>query len=593
MRGLDADRLVLWIEQGLSTCSERWHASVAGFLRLRRPRDRVPLPCYRAAVATVPELLLLNGAVEAPGGTSARRPQAVAVREGRIAAIGSDVEVRAMAGRGSAVVDLGGRSLLPGFIDAHVHPLEGGLSRRLCDLHDLSGADAYHDAIATYAAAHPERPWVTGGGWSLADFPGGLPRREALDRLVPDRPAILTNRDGHGAWVNSAALRKAGISSATPDPVDGRIERDPDGEPTGMLQEGAIDLMERHVPPVDPAERLAGLLEGQRYLHGLGLTGWQDAIVRPEDQATYVAAVAQGALTARARLALLWDNKRGLEQVPELVERRDAAASAGLDARSVKLFVDGIIENRTALLVEPYLEPGGRPGSDGGIPMVEPKLLHEAVTALDAAGFQCHFHAIGDGAIRLALDALQAAREANGPSPHRPHLAHIELIHPDDLPRFADLGAVANMQPFWAMQEAQMRELRIPVLGMDRARWQFAFRSLLNAGARLGAGSDWPVTTPNPLLEMEVALTRTDVENRDGEALFPEERLSLDEALAAFTIGSAFVNHVESETGSIQVGKRADVVVLDRDIRAPDAGPLGIAQVVATLIDGRLVSGAL
>jgi predicted amidohydrolase YtcJ len=544
-------------------------------------------------VATVPERILLNAAVERPGGGAAGRPRAVAVAGGRIAAMGSDLEIRGLAGPSTTITDLGGRSVLPGFIDAHVHPLEGGLSRRLCDLHDLSGADAYGDAIAAYAAAHPERAWITGGGWSLADFPGGLPRREALDRLVPERPAILSNRDGHGAWVNSRALAAAGITASTPDPVDGRIEHDASGEPSGMLQEGAIDLVERHVPPVEAAERLAGLLEGQRHLHALGITGWQDAIVRPEDQAAYAAARAESSLTAGVRLALLWDRERGLEQVPELVERREAAAAAGLDARSVKLFVDGIIENRTALLVEPYLEPDGSAGDDRGIPMVEPGLLHEAVTALDAAGFQCHFHAIGDGAIRLALDALQAARQANGPSPHRPHLAHIELIHPDDLPRFAELGAVANMQPFWAMVEAQMRDLRLPVLGPGRARWQFAFRSMLDAGARLAAGSDWPVTTPNPLLEMEVALTRTDVDDREGQALFPEERLTLDEALAAFTIGSAYVNQVEGETGSIEVGKRADLVVLDRDLRAADRRPLGEARVMATLVRGDLVSGDL
>jgi hypothetical protein len=544
-------------------------------------------------VASVPELALVNGAIESPGGGAAARREALAVAGGRIVTIGSNRDIRDLAGPSTQEVDLAGRSLLPGFIDAHVHPLEGGLSRRLCDLHDLSGADAYHHAIAAYATAHPERAWITGGGWSLADFPGGLPRREALDALVPDRPVLLSNRDGHGAWVNSLALQAAGITAATPDPADGRIERDADGDPSGMLQEGAIDLVEPHVPPVDPGERLAGLLEGQRYLHSLGITGWQDAMVRPEDQAAYAAAAGGGFLTAHARLALLWDNKRGLEQVTELVERREAAAAAGLDARSVKLFVDGIIENRTALLVDPYLDADGRPGRDRGIPMVEPQLLHQAVTALDAAGFQCHFHAIGDGAIRLALDALQAARRTNGPSPHRPHLAHIELIHPDDLPRFAALGAVANMQPFWAMHEAQMRDLRIPVLGSARARWQFAFRSMLDAGARLAAGSDWPVTTPNPLLEMEVALTRTDVEYRGAEALFPEERLNLDEALAAFTIGSAYVNHVEGETGSVQVGKRADLVVLDRDIRSPEAPALGETHVAATLVSGDVVSGSL
>jgi predicted amidohydrolase YtcJ len=298
-------------------------------------------------------------------------------------------------------------------------------------------------------------------------------------------------------------------------------------------------------------------------------------------------------LTARVVLAQLWDSHRGLEQIDEMVANRTDAAAKGLQAGSVKLFVDGIIENGTALMVEPYLDPDGRPTGNRGIPMIEPDLLRAAVVELDRLGFQCHFHAIGDGAVRLALDALAAARTANGIADQRHHLAHIETVHPDDIGRFSSLGAVANMQPFWAMHEAQMRDLRIPVLGDDRARWQFPFRSLLDAGAQLAGGSDWPVTTPNPLLEMEVAITRTDTDNRGGEALFPEERLSLDEALSAFTIGSAYVNHAETETGSIEIGKRADLVILDRDIRSPDAGPLGEASAVATFVDGQQVWGDL
>jgi predicted amidohydrolase YtcJ len=257
------------------------------------------------------------------------------------------------------------------------------------------------------------------------------------------------------------------------------------------------------------------------------------------------------------------------------------------------MFVDGIIENRTALTVDPYLEADGRPSESRGIPMIEPELLKAAVRELDQRGFQCHFHAIGDGGVRLALDALSAARDANGDQGHRHHIAHIELIHPDDIRRFTAIGAVANMQPFWAMDEQQMRELRIPVLGKQRARWQYPFRSLVDAGARMAGGSDWPVTTANPLLEMEVAITRTDTDNRDGPALFPEERLTLDEALAAFTLGSAWVNHGETETGSIEVGKLADLAILDRDIRAPGAGPLGEARVQATLVGGAVVAGQL
>jgi hypothetical protein len=260
-----------------------------------------------------------------------------------------------------------------------------------------------------------------------------------------------------------------------------------------------------------------------------------------------------------------------------------------LKADAVKIMLDGILESRTAFMVDPYA------GSDArAVPFVEPALLREAVAELDRRGFACHFHAIGDGAVRLALDAVEAARRRNGPHGPRHHAAHLEVVHPADVPRFAQLDVTANIQPFWAVDDEQMQGLRIPALGPERAAWQYVFRSLADAGARLAGGSDWPVTTGNPLLEIEVAVRRVAPSAREAAPFVPEQRLALDEALAAFTIGSAWVNGLDTETGTLEVGKRADLVILDADLRAPDAGPIGEVGVMATYLDGRPVhrSGA-
>jgi predicted amidohydrolase YtcJ len=250
--------------------------------------------------------------------------------------------------------------------------------------------------------------------------------------------------------------------------------------------------------------------------------------------------------------------------------------------------LDGILESRTAFMTRPYAGSA----TDRGAPFVDPVVLHEAVAELDRRGFQAHFHAIGDGAVRLALDAVEEARRRNGPSDRRHHAAHLEVVHPDDVSRFAALGMAANIQPFWAVADDQMSDLRVPVLGADRAAWQYVFRSLLRAGARLAGGSDWPVTTPNPLLEIEVATRRVAPHARDAEPFLPDEALTLDEAIAAFTIGSAYVNHLDEETGTLEPGKAADLVLLDRDLRDPGAGPIGEATVTATFVAGQRVHPA-
>ncbi|MGW3243440.1 amidohydrolase [Streptomyces sp. NPDC001070] len=524
------------------------------------------------------------------------RATSVAVRDGRIAAVGHD-EVRELIGPGTEVVDLAGRMLLPGFQDAHVHPLGAGLELGQCHLADAHEADEYLRIVRGYADAHPEAEWITGGGWSMDAFPGGTPTAVLLDTVVPDRPVFLPNRDHHGAWVNSRALELAGITRDTPDPADGRIERDADGNPTGMLQEGALHLVGRLLPPVTAAEQTAALLRAQGVLHSLGVTAWQDAIVGTYANMTdpvpaYHALIADGLLTARVVGALWWDRARGAEQIPGLVERRAAVSRGRFRATSVKIMQDGIAENGTAALLGPYLTACGCASANSGISFVDPAALAKHVTELDALGFQVHFHALGDRAVREALDAVAAARTANGHHDTRHHLAHLQVVHPDDVARFRALGATANIQALWAAHEPQMDELTLPFLGPERAARQYPFGDLLRSGAALAAGSDWPVSSPDPFQALHVAVNRRTPDAPDDAPVFlPGQRIDLAAAIAAYTAGSAYVNHLD-DTGTVTPGKLADLVVLDRDPFAGPPGEIAATRVLQTFVGGERVYAA-
>ncbi|WP_406289238.1 amidohydrolase [Embleya sp. NBC_00896] len=527
---------------------------------------------------------------------------AVAVRDGRILAVADDTTIRDLVDADTEVVDLAGGLLIPGFQDAHVHPAVAGVQMGRCDLSGQRSVEGYLAVVAAYAAAHPEAEWICGGGWSMDIFPGGTPTRGMLDAVVADRPVLLTNRDGHGAWVNSLALERAGVDRDTPDPVDGRIEREADGTPAGTLQEGAMDLVGDHVPVATPDEALAGLLEAQRHLHSLGVTAWQDAMIgafpgNPDNYDVYLRAAGDGSLTARVVGALWWDRERGLEQIPDLEERRRTGRVGRFQATTVKIMQDGIAENFTAGMLEPYLNKCGCATANSGLSFVDPELLAEAVRELDRLAFQIHFHALGDRAVREALDALAAARAANGANDNRHHLAHLQVVHPDDVARFADLDAAANIQALWAAHEPQMDDLTIPFLGPERAALQYPFGDLLRAGARLVAGSDWSVSSPNPLWGIHVAVNRMvphDAPNAPADRaprkpFFPEQALTLAQALTAYTAGSAWINHLDEVTGTVETGKYADLAVLDRD---PFAGPpeeIGATRVRRTYVEGRLV----
>lgn len=548
------------------------------------------------------DLVFVHGAVLTMDPTRPRA-SAVAVRDGQIVGIGVDeAELRSagVIGQGARRIDLGGRTLMPSYQDAHVHPSMAGVGLLRCPLHDLEKSqDAYLAAIRVYADTHPDRPWILGDGWYMEVFPGGTPSRQDLDRAVPDRPAFFVNRDGHGAWVNSRALEIFGFDRDTPDPPHGRIEREPDGSPSGTLHEGAMEAARAFLPETTVDDIAAGLELAQAYLQRLGITAWQDAWVTPVELEAYRRLDVSGRLTARATACHWWEREEGLDQIEGIVERRGEGGASGARARggsrarlrtnTVKIMLDGVAENFTAAMLAPYLDADGRPTENAGIDFVDLETLAPAVTRLDALGFQVHFHALGDRAVRHGLDAIEAARRANGPSDGRHHLAHLQVVDPVDIPRFRRLDAVATIQPLWATHEPQMDDLTVPFLGPERSRLQYPFGSLHRAGARIAGGSDWTVSTPNVPMQVETAVNRVAPGSRGREPFLPEQSLDVIDAFAAFTTGSAWVNHLDTETGSIEVGKAADLVVLDRDVLDRAAGPIGDAVVIGTWIEGEIV----
>ena len=524
---------------------------------------------------------------------------AVAVAGGKIIIVAAldDAELRELRGPDTELIELRDRALMPGFQDAHVHPAFAGVTMMGCNLIGAATLDDALDRIRAYSAAHPDIEWIAGSGWRMEWFERGTPSRQQLDQVTGGRPAFLLNRDGHGGWANSRALELAGFDANTPDPPDGRFEREPDGSLQGTVHEGAADLVGAVVPKPTFEDRLAGLLLAQRHLHERGVTAWQDAIVgeylgSQDPLPVYLEAARSGALTGRVRAALWWERGRGADQIDDILGRREAGVVAPrFSARTVKIMQDGVAENYTAGMLEPYLDSCGCQSRELGLSHVDPEELRTHVTALDALGFQVHFHAIGDRAVRECLDALTAAKAANGVNDHRHHIAHLQVVHPDDVPRFAQLGVTANMQALWAAHEPQMDELTIPFLGPERSARQYLFGDLLRSGARLAAGSDWAVSSANPLRAIHVAVNRSlhGSTGPEAEAFLPGQALRPEEAFAAYTIGSAFVNHLDDVTGTIESGKFADLIVLDHD---PISGPpaeIGSARVVATYVEGEPV----
>lgn len=518
----------------------------------------------------------------------------IAIAGGRILTTDPD-EVARLAEIADERIDLDGRLLVPGFQDAHVHPVSGGVELLSCDLTGCDTAEETVEAIRTYAEAHPELDWILGAGWSMDMFPGGTPTRELLDAVVADRPVLLENRDHHGAWANSRAFEAAGIDAHTPDPADGRFERRPDGTPAGTAHEGAMNLFDHVRPRPTEDAAYAGLLAAQDFLLSHGITAWQDAAVGVfmgslDTLPIYRRAVREGTLVVRVRGAQWWDRANGEGQLADVLARRDEVAAEAdpdrLSIASVKVMVDGVAENQTAAMHDAYKDPHGHTTSNRGISFFDPAEMTEFVTELDANGIQVHFHALGDRAVTEALNALEAARAANGETDNRHHLAHLQLARRDDLPRFAELGATANLQALWACHEDQLDELTLPFLRDNAERDHYPFGELAASGARLAAGSDWPVSTPDPVAAIHIAVNRTSPGSSLPQLGPDSQKLSLRQALDAYTQGTARVNHLDRVTGTLEPGKYADFAILDRNLFELRDAELHTARIDETWIDG-------
>lgn len=527
---------------------------------------------------------------------------AVIVRDGRIAAVVDEAEVDLESFPASSRVDLDGALLSPGFQDAHIHPVGGGIELLQCNLTDAADADDTVAIIRSYSHAHPDEEWILGGGWSMDHFVGGNPPRELLDEAAGGRPVLLQSRDHHSTWASTAAIERAGITAETADPADGRIVREADGFPAGTFHEGAGDLFAAVRPATSGDLAYQGLLRAQDELIALGITGWQDAMVGADSGgiadplAAYERAAAEGRLLVHVVGAQWWRRDGGIDQVTRMTERRERAAATHPDRRidlgTTKIMVDGVAENQTAAMLTPYRDGSGHDTCNHGLSFIEPAKLREYVTALDASGQQVHMHALGDRAVREALDALQVARDANGGTDGRHHLAHLQVVAEDDTARFAPLGAIANIQALWATHEDQLDELTLPFLQDGQVDRQYPFGDLVREGARLAAGSDWPVSTADPLAAIHVAVNRSYPGSHRPPLGGAHQRLDLETAFAAYTSGSAYVNRRDDDTGSIREGYLANLVVIEPNpFRLPIAD-LHRARVASTWIEGRRVHTA-
>lgn len=534
------------------------------------------------------DLIVINGKVYPADGGS-ELAEAVAVTGNKVVRVGSNREIQRLRRAQTVVVDAKGGAVVPGFNDAHAHLINGGLALDQISLSDATTLEAIKDTIRVWAEAHPEREWITGRGWYYQPFNGTMPTRQMLDALVPDRPAYLVAYDGHTGWANTRALKAAGITRHTKSPAGGEIVKDRrTGEPSGALKESAMALISAAAPQPTTEDRLAAIRAAIDASHRYGITSVQDAGGAPGDLDLFDRLRKRGELTLRVYQALRADNTLSEGDLDALESVRVRYADDPLlKTGAIKLVADGVIESHTAAMIEPYANKA----SSTGEPRFTPAQLNKIVAMLDQRGWQVMTHAIGDAAVRMTLDAYEAAAKAN-PAPERGRrhrVEHIETIDPADIPRFGKLGVIASMEPVHATPSPTPGDVWSVNLGDDRAARGWMWNSLAKAGARLTFGSDWPVMTLDPLKGLHVAVTRTTPDGLPEGGWIPSERLPIRKAIDAYTRDAAWASFDELRKGRLAKDMLADIVILSDDIFSGPASRLTTTEVAVTIADGKVV----
>lgn len=533
------------------------------------------------------DLIVINGKVYAGDG-AAVLAEAVAIRGNKVVRVGSNREIQRLRRAQTTTVDARGGAVVPGFNDAHAHFISGGLSLDQVNLLEATTLDEIKDTVRIWSEAHPERTWITGRGWYYQPFAGTLPTRQLLDTLVPNRPAYLIAYDGHTGWANTRALKLAGITRHTRNPANGVIVKDPrTGEPSGALKEAAMALMTA-VPQPTTEDKIAAIRAGLVEAHRVGITSVQNAGGTAEDLELYDRLRKRGELTVRVYQALSVTGEVNETRLAELAAVRERFTDDPLlKAGAVKLVADGVIESHTAAMLEPY---DNKPASSGD-PRYTAEQLNETVAALDRGGWQVMTHAIGDAAVRMTLDAYEAAARLN-PVPERGRrhrIEHIETIDPADVPRFGRLGIIASMQPVHATPSPVPGDVWSTNIGAERASHGWLWAGIATAGGRLAFGSDWPVMTLDPMMGLHVAANRTTADGLPKGGWLPAERLPLRRAIDAYTRDAAWASYDEQRKGVLERDMLADLVVLSDDIFEGPATRLSEVQVMVTIVDGKIV----